>query len=286
MNSGAQICFGRLLHVRLRPAQHKLSYGVFFLRLPLSKLDGLANTWLSLNRFNLLSFYTADYGPRDGSSLEAWMRKLLLAQGITTADGEIVLQTVPRMLGYVFNPISIWYCFDREGGLRAALAEVNNTFGERHNYLLAHADQRPIQPGDRLTAQKLFHVSPFCEVKGHYRFRFEQTAERAFAQIDYHDSAGEDDKLLITTWSGTPAELTGRTALAAFFGYPLMTFGVIARIHWHALLLWRKRVPWFSKPPRSGSGSASDPASASASVSASVSMPSAVSDPETTRSLL
>ncbi len=240
------------MHMRLRPAQHKLSYGVFFLRLPLSKLDSVANTWLSLNRFNLLSFHTADYGPRDGSSLEAWMRGLLRAQGITSADGEIVLQTVPRMLGYVFNPISIWYCLDRAGQLRAALAEVNNTFGERHNYLLAHDDQRPIRPDDWLKAQKLFHVSPFCEVKGHYRFRFEQTPERAFAQIDYHDGGGqgaEDGKLLVTTWSGTPAALGARSTLKAFFAYPLMTFGVIARIHWHALLLWWKRVPWFSKPP-------------------------------------
>jgi hypothetical protein len=247
-DKSAEICLGRLMHQRLRPARHALSYGVFFLRVPLSALDRLGNRWLSRDRFNLMSFITADYGPRDGSSLEVWMRDLLHREGITAADGEIVLQTLPRVLGYVFNPISVWYCFDRAGRLRAALAEVNNTFGERHNYLVVHGDQRPIQPGDWLVAQKVFHVSPFCEVKGHYRFRFEQTAGRAFAQIDYYDGMDDGDRLIVTTLHGTPTPLSSNAVLAAFFRYPLMTFGVIARIHWHALQLWLKRVPWFSKP--------------------------------------
>ena len=251
-NAAPEICVGRVFHKRFRPAEHQFSYGVFFLRLPLSRLNDLDNRWLSRDRFNLLSFFTADYGPRDGTSLEIWMRALLRKEGVDRADGEIVLQTFPRLLGYVFNPISVWYCFDKNGLLRAALAEVRNTFGEHHNYLVAHADQRPIEAGDWLTSRKVFHVSPFCEVKGHYRFRFEQVAERAYAQIDYYDASDEsiDDahKLIVTTMHGVPAPLTSRATLSAFLSHPLMTFGVVARIHWHALKLWLKNVPFFTKP--------------------------------------
>ena len=247
-----EICTGRVFHKRFRPVEHKFSYGVFFLRVPLSQLATLGNRWLSRDRFNLLSFATGDYGPRDGSSLETWMRNLLKREGIDTADGEIVLQTFPRLLGYVFNPISVWYCFDRQGQLRAALAEVHNTFGECHNYLVAHDDQRPINASDWLTSRKVFHVSPFCEVKGHYRFRFEQIAGRAFAQIDYYDTSDANvldaEKLIVTTLQGAPERLTSSTALRAFLGHPLMTFGVVARIHWHALKLWMKNVPFFTKP--------------------------------------
>ena len=187
-----ELCLGNVFHKRMRPAEHAFSYGVFFLRLPMSRLNEIGNRFLSKNKFNLMSVMTRDYGPRDGSNLETWIRHLLAREGLASADGEIVLQTFPRVLGYVFNPISLWYCFDRDGQLRATLAEVSNTFGERHNYLVAHADQRPIVPGDWLISRKVFHVSPFCDVKGQYRFRFEQTGQRAFAQIDYYDEDGVD----------------------------------------------------------------------------------------------
>jgi DUF1365 family protein len=254
-NAQPEICVGRVFHKRFRPAQHQFSYSVFFLRLPLSRLNDLGNRWLSKDRFNLLSFSIRDHGPRDGSNLEIWIRDLLQREGIDNANGEIVLQTFPRILGYVFNPISVWYCFDARGQLRAALAEVSNTFGERHNYLVAHPDQHPIEPGDWLTSRKVFHVSPFCEVKGHYRFRFEQVAGRAFAQIDYYDSGDTTDaaandagKLIVTTMHGAAEPLTSGAALRAFVSHPLMTFGVVVRIHWHALKLWLKQVPFFTKP--------------------------------------
>lgn len=258
----AELCVGRVMHKRLRPVVHPFSYSVFFLRITVSRFNEIGNRWLSRDRFNLLSVMTRDYGPRDGSNLDAWARALLARAGITQADGTIVLQAFPRVLGYVFNPISIWYCFDQAGLLRAAICEVNNTFGERHNYLVAHSDERPIEPGDWLAAKKVFYVSPFCEVKGHYRFRFEQTGERAFAQIDYYDAAdvdedayegayeggGEPGKLIATTVHGKPQALTAASALSAFITHPLMTFGVVARIHWQALKLWVKRVKFISKP--------------------------------------
>lgn len=251
-NAGVpELCLGRVMHKRFKPVVHPFSYGVFFLRVPLSGIANMGNRFFSTDKFNLLSFMTRDFGPRDGTNLENWIRDLLAREGITAANGEIVLQAFPRVLGYVFNPISVWYCFDRAGALRAALCEVSNTFGERHNYLVAHDDQRIIEASDWFTARKVFHVSPFCEVKGHYRFRFEQIDGRAFAQIDYHDAAMKNespDLLITTTIFGKPQPLTSRSAVSAFFRYPLMTFGVVVRIHWQALRLWLKRVPFISKP--------------------------------------
>jgi hypothetical protein len=243
-----ELCLGRVFHKRVKPVEQAFSYRVFTLRVPLGALGRLENRWLSRNRFNLLSFHDGDYGPRDGSDLEQWARGLLAAHGIDRADGQIVLQTFPRVLGYVFNPISLWYAFDRAGRLVAAIAEVNNTFGERHNYVVAHADQRPIAPGEWILARKRFHVSPFCEVKGHYRFRFEQDGACSFARIDYFDGDTEADRLLVTTLRGTPVPLNAARTLSAWASHPLMTLGVIVRIHWQALKLWAKRVPFFSKP--------------------------------------
>lgn len=275
--AAVELCLGRVMHKRFKPVVHPFSYGVFFLRVPLSRLNTVGgiprNIFFSKDKFNLLSFMTRDFGPRDGSSLESWIRALLAREGIHAADGEIILQAFPRVLGYVFNPISVWYCFDRTGGLRAALCEVNNTFGERHNYLLAHDDQRVIQASDWFTARKVLYVSPFCEVRGHYRFRFEQIDDWAFAQIDYHDelagNAGAETSaessakssvnfsrttennycpLITTTIFGKPQALTSLAVFSAFFRYPLMTFGVMARIHWQAFKLWLKQVPLISKP--------------------------------------
>jgi len=161
---------------------------------------------------------------------------------VRDATGEAWLHTYPRVLGYVFKPVSFWYCHRQDGTLAAIVAEVNNTFGERHCYLLAGPD---LGWGRELTARKVFHVSPFCSVQGSYRFRFMRTEDRVVARVDHDDDAGA---LLETSVSGHLAPLTPAAARAAFFGMPLMTLSVVARIHWQALKLWRKRVPFFSKP--------------------------------------
>ncbi len=243
-----ELCIGDVVHHRLRPAVHRFSYKVFFLRIPLSQLEALPNRWFSRERFNLLSFYARDYGPRDGSDLLAWARAQLAAAGLQAVDGEVILQTFPRLLGYVFNPISIWYCHDRAGALRAAICEVNNTFGERHNYVLSMAGGDIITPDTWLSATKQLHVSPFCEVRGHYRFRFVQDGMRSRAHIDYCDGPYEQDRLILTTIAGQAQPLNASTTLRAFSRYPLFTLSVMARIHWQAFALWRKRVPWFRKP--------------------------------------
>jgi DUF1365 family protein len=172
---------------------------------------------------------------------------LLHAEGITDADGEVWLQTYPRVLGYVFKPVSFWHCERADGSLAAIVAEVNNTFGERHCYLLAGEQ---LAYGRDLQARKVFHVSPFSHIVGGYRFRFMRSAtpdgERCVARIDHEDA---DGALLQTSLSGRLSPLTRASARAAFFGVPMMSFGVIARIHWQALRVWAKRVPYVKKPP-------------------------------------
>lgn len=232
---------GVVRHRRLKPAGHAFEYPTYFLLLPLRSLRAQPDAALVRNRFGLVAFHDADHG-EGGADALAWIEALLQAEGIDDADGEIWLHTYPRVLGYVFKPVSFWYCERRDGSLAAIVAEVNNTFGERHCYLLAGED---LHYGRELRARKVFHVSPFCRVEGQYRFRFMRTGERTVARVDHDDDQGP---LLQTSVSGRLAPLTPAAARAAFFGMPMMSFGVIVRIHWHALQLWLKRVPFVSKP--------------------------------------
>ena len=234
----AQIGFGRVMHARLHPARHRFDYAVFFVRLPMHDLARVPTRWFSLNRFNLLSFHEADHG--DGGNCLDWVHDLLDQHGLI-ANGEIWLTTFPRVLGYAFKPVSFWHCHAADGGLVAILAEVNNTFGERHVYLLRTRD-----PDAVLHADKVFHVSPFFPVRGQYTFRFQSGADYFRSRIDYDDGSGD---ALRTAWFGRLQPLTARACLRAFFTHPLMTWGVIARIHLQALRLAIKRVPFFRKPP-------------------------------------
>lgn len=251
----ALLSMGLVRHSRLRPAQNSFSYGVFTLLLPLRTLDtagsaGFPSRLCSRNRFNLIAFHDRDHGDGKTPLLE-WIDSLLKAENIHDADGEIWLQAFPRVLGYVFNPVSFWFCHRSNGELRAIVCEVSNTFGERHRYLLETGGV--LRWGAPLTAKKIFHVSPFCAVKGSYRFRFMRTTqnvggediERIVARIDYDD---EEGPLLLTSISGKLQPLSTASSARALLRHPLMTFGVIARIHWQALKLFIKRVPFFSKP--------------------------------------
>jgi len=240
------------MHRRNRPVVHAFTYPAFCLRLPLSRLAELSQSGIRWNRRGLVSFHDRDHGPRDGSALDAWARGVLAHEGIA-AGGEIVLYAFPRMLGYVFNPVSFWVCLDAGSAVRAVLVEVNNTFGETHHYLLAHADGRALVSGETLSARKAFHVSPFCAVQGDYRFRFHFGPDRWLARIDYFDGNADsgdnrDPALLETRISGEAEPLPRRGTRALFWRYRWFTVGVIARIHWQAVKLWAKRVPYFTKP--------------------------------------
>jgi len=168
-----------------------------------------------------------------------WIEAQLKAAGLP-CDGEIVLQTFPRVCGMVFNPVSFWYCHDHSGALIAVLAEVNNTFGGHHNYLL-HRNGAVLQDGEEFHAEKVFHVSPFNEVRGGYRFRFHLSHRTPHMRIDYDDEEGE---VLQTAISGRARGWSAGALLGMFLRMPLMTAGVVFRIHWQAARLLLRRVPF------------------------------------------
>ena len=241
------VCFGAVMHERHVQAHNRFIYPTAFLRLPLSRLATLRAPLLGIERASVFSFRNLDHGARDGSPLLPWIQTLLRAQGLAElCDGEIVLQTMPRIFGFVFNPVSFWLCHDRAGALRVVLAEVSNTFGERHNYLVHHPDQRPIVSGDELRASKCFHVSPFFPVRGEYRFRFEQRGAVHAVSIDLWDGG---ELQLSTRLSGRAQALDGGAMRKWLARQPFMTLGVVARIHWQALRLALRRVSFFRKPP-------------------------------------
>ena len=237
------IGFGQVRHARLRPARHAFAYGTFFMMLPMRSLAVLGSKALAVNRFGAISFHDRDHGDgRDASQggALAWLDALLHSEGITDATGEVWLHCYPRIFGFTFKPVSFWYCHDTSDHLRAIVVEVNNTFGERHCYLL----DKP-QWGIEQTADKVFHVSPFCSVEGQYRFRFMRTSDRTVARIDHDDALGA---LIQTSVSGHLVALNTRSQWQALLRYPLMTVMVVVRIHWQAFKLWRKKVTFFSKP--------------------------------------
>ena len=239
---------GLVRHTRLRPTHHAFAYPACFLWLPMRALaadpqrlatSGLTGPWL---RFDARDHGNGDPTP---AGLAQWVDRLLRQHGITDADGELWLQCFPRMLGHAFKPVSFWHALRADGSLRATVAEVNNTFGERHCYVLDGS-----RWGATHWADKVFHVSPFCSVSGRYAFRFlcthDGTAPRSVVRIDHDDPQGP---LLQTSISGrlqpaTPAALRG-----AFWAHPVQSWAVTARIHWQALKLWLKGVSIHTKPP-------------------------------------
>ena len=237
--------FGQVRHTRLRPRRHSFSYPTCFLMLPLRSMHRDGRGVLAHNRRGGLSFFDCDHGDGRANAVE-WLDELLEGAGIDDAQGEAWLHCYPRMLGYTFKPVSFWYCHRVDGSLRAILVEVNNTFGERHCYLL----DAPAY-GVELRAGKAFHVSPFCRVEGVYRFRFLVNADRTrtVARIDYDDAAGP---VLATSVGGELEPASRRAQRKALWSHPLLMVAVIARIHWHALRLWAKRVPFHPKPPEPG----------------------------------
>ncbi|MBS1207892.1 MAG: hypothetical protein H6R19_290 [Proteobacteria bacterium] len=241
-----RLLYGSVVHARHAIASNAFSYAMFTLWLPLSKLAGAGSAVLGIEKLRLFSFFNRDHGARDGSPLLPWIHDILQRHGLSAiCNGEIVLQTMPRLFGFVFNPVSFWYCHDQAGGLRAVLAEVNNTFGEHHNYLVAHADQHVIGAEDVLVAQKVFHVSPFFPVRGEYRFSFARRDERLTVGIDLFD---DGHKQLTTRLTGEEQPLTAANLLCTWLRCPLLTLGVVYRINWQALRLVAKRVQFYSKP--------------------------------------
>jgi DUF1365 family protein len=198
----------------------------------------------SRNRFNLMSLCDSDHGgtPKDGRGL-AWARDVLTAQNLPGQE-QILLLAQPRLLGHVFNPVSFWLCLDTHDKLRVVIAEVSNTFGQRHSYLCYKDDLSPITAKDRLRAQKIFHVSPFQPVEGDYRFQFDISAQRIGISIEYLRAGGG----LIATLVGPRQPLSNVSILGGFLRRPLGSRRVLALIHWQAVKLWLRKARFRSCP--------------------------------------
>ena len=200
----------------------------------------------SRNRRNLTALWDRDHGGPPGQGQGApWARAVLAAHGLeAVTDGPLTLIAQPRVLGHVFNPVSFWLAHDRAGALRAVIAEVTNTYRDRHSYLCAHPDQRAITRSDLLEAQKIFHVSPFQPVEGGYRFRFDIRPDRVGIWIDY----STDGEGLYATLTGIRRPLTDRAILAASLRRPFGSRRVLGLIHWQALKLWWKGAAFRMRP--------------------------------------
>jgi DUF1365 family protein len=235
---------GAVVHRRTRPKRHKLRYSVFNILFDLDELPALGRglRFFSHNRFNLFSFFDRDHG--DGKQpLRQHVEGILSRHGIDISGGPVRLLCMPRVLGYVFNPISVYFCHRPSGELAAILYEVNNTFGERHNYLIpASGNTEEIVAQ---TSDKRFHVSPFLPIGLRYRFRIAPPGETASVSVHVHDGQG---LLVAASLSAKRMELTNGALLMTFVTFPLLTFKVVAGIHWEALKLWLKGVEVHTKP--------------------------------------
>jgi DUF1365 family protein len=245
VNSDSALYVGRVIHHRLRPRRHSLGYRAHWMLLDLDELDslGLRSRFFSHNRFNLFSFYDADYGNCDAQPLRRTIERQLASAGIAFDGGAIRLLTMPRLLGYAFNPLSIYFCHRQNGSLAALLYEVRNTFGERHSYLIAASEtDRGII---RQHCDKQFYVSPFLGLDMRYDFSVAEPGETVRVVVRGSDEAGA---LIVASLVGHRKPLTDGNLLRLLFTHPLMTLKVTLGIHWEALRLWLKGVRLEPKP--------------------------------------
>jgi uncharacterized protein len=242
MIEGPQLLPATVAHTRLAPRRNSFAYRVYYGVFALSDMGALPRHWG-------LGWRARDHGPGDGSALEPWARGILAASGLgDVAGGPIVLVAMPRVMGYVFNPVSFWLCLGHDDTMRAVLCEVHNTFGEKHTYVCAHPDGRPIGPGDWLESDKDFFVSPFIKRNGSYRYRFSFTQKGLGVWINYLD---EDSRIMLTTsMVGRLQPMTRASLARAFWGQPLVTLKAIGLIHWQAVKLLAKGVRYLIKPPQ------------------------------------
>lgn len=234
---------GSVFHARYGDIRHSFRYPALFIVLPVQDIHALESRWFSINRWNLMSWYERDHGLSQLKGA-AWARSVFNAAGISD-NTTLYLQTQPRILGFVFNPVSFWLAKNTNDELIAFIAEVNNTFNERHAYLLKRADLAPIEPTDTLTCTKIFHVSPFMPIQGHYAFRISHSAEHFKASIVYHVDAQTQ---LNTSLEGNPEPLTSKHILRALCLHGWSTVMVVWRIHWQALRLLLRKARFYKKP--------------------------------------
>jgi DUF1365 family protein len=237
----AALYFGEVMHARLKPKRHRFSYRVMSLLIDLDRLseaDRMSRLF-AVNRAGLYGFHEKDHGPRDGSSLRAYAQGCAAGHGIDLAGGRVLLLCYPRLLGFTFNPLSVYFCHRADGELALLIYEVRNTFGEIHSYVLPVRTGELTAAGLRQEQDKLFYVSPFVEMAMRYHFRITPPDDCVRLRILETDREGP---LLAATFSGHRRALTTRALLRSFVALPLVTLKIVAAIHWEALRLWLKGI--------------------------------------------
>ena len=234
---------GQVIHKRFKPKVHNFRYKVFSLLIDLSELEKLDQNvnFFSINKFNLISFYEKDHGERDGSSLKLWVKKNLEKNNIQVNNIKIKILCYPRIFGFVFNPLSVFYVYNLEDQLISILYEVKNTFGEQHTYIFkVTKDSNLIQNN----CSKKFHVSPFIEMNCNYFFRLLKPGNKISVVIDQYEN---EDKILYASQDGVRSDFNTKQLVKSYLKHPVMTFKIILAIHFEAFKLWAKGIKFIKK---------------------------------------
>ena len=243
MIKNSSIYNGTVIHKRFKPKVHFFKYKVFSILIDISEINLLHKNLkiFSYNSFNIISFYDADHGPRDGTSVKKWVIKNLKDNQIDTKDIKIKLLCYPRIFGFVFNPLSVFFIYNKKSELISILYEVKNTFDEQHTYIFkSRENENPIKH----TCKKKFHVSPFIEMNCTYFFKILKPGDKISVIIDQYD---EEGKLLYASQDGSRIELNNKNLFLSYLKHPLMTFKIIAAIHFEAFKLWIKGIKFIKK---------------------------------------
>ena len=242
MIKNSKIYTGKVIHKRFKPKEHYFKYNVFSLLIDLNELEEINKyiKFFSYNKFNIISFYDKDHGDRDGSSIKLWVKKNLRNIGIMTEDINIKLLCYPRIFGYVFNPLSTYFIYNKHSELISIFYEVKNTFGEQHTYIFKAQDEKTVQN----KCKKKFYVSPFIEMDCEYHFKTLNPREQLSVVINQND---KDGKLLFASQDGISKDFNNKNLILSYLTHPLMTFKIIGAIHYEAFKLWAKRIKLISK---------------------------------------
>ena len=242
MIKNSKIYIGKVIHKRFKPKEHYFKYNVFSLLIDLNELEEINKyiKFFSYNKFNIISFYDKDHGDRDGSSIKLWVKKNLRNIGIMTEDISIKLLCYPRIFGYVFNPLSTYFIYNKHSELISIFYEVKNTFGEQHTYIFKAHDEKTVQN----KCKKKFYVSPFIEMDCEYHFKTLNPREQLSVVINQND---KDGKLLFASQDGISKDFNNKNLILSYLTHPLMTFKIIGAIHYEAFKLWAKRIKLIAK---------------------------------------
>ena len=242
MIKNSKIYTGKVIHKRFKPKEHYFKYNVFSLLIDLNELEEINKyiKFFSYNKFNIISFYDKDHGDRDGSSIKLWVKKNLRNIGIIKEDIRIKLLCYPRIFGYVFNPLSTYFIYNKHSELISIFYEVKNTFGEQHTYIFKAQDEKTVQN----KCKKKFYVSPFIEMDCEYHFKTLNPREQLSVVINQND---KDGKLLFASQDGISKDFNNKNLILSYLTHPLMTFKIIGAIHYEAFKLWAKRIKLIAK---------------------------------------